>query len=279
MSEVQKRDPVGIFRKALRAAVGRKTALHPIADIGGCRITNLHPLKASAFAKSGNISLSGMHKGRRVKLSSMFTCKQVALRRKLNQISEHIALPRLIASDDRFIVEEWIDGTSPGRLQDAARERVKASIRDFVFGAARLRYGADDQTGFDYLDYLEQRVAGWHFIHGVREFVNRWREARATLHQEFRLALSNPDLSFQNFVIQQKTGQIFLIDNEFLHVGNGGFMDFFNSAIRAERPSFDVSPEMCVFFRNTVKLRWLGSALIEGKPERISPSMLEWEFV
>lgn len=247
------------------------------AMIGGCKITSLYPLKTHGLAKSGNISLGGRYNGRRVKVSSMFTSEQVEFRQKIAKLSNHIALPELVAFEDQVIVEEWILGISPTSSDRTHKLRIESVILDFVFGDDRYQFSKIDQCNFDYLEYLLNRVSMWHFMEGVSRFVARWEEQFELVQSQLRLALSNPDLRFDNFVIEKDTDRIFLIDNEFLHVGMGGFMDLFNSSVSNEYNKFNVSEDLNVFYKNTVKLRKFGSELITGHPERIKPSMLEWE--
>lgn len=188
-------------------------------------------------------------------------------------MSGEIHLPRVLASEGRMIVEEWIDGRAPAR---ADRERIRQAIRDYLQGSERFSCGAADRCDFEYLDYLEQRVSDWHFIKGLPEFLEKWRNQRAAVAGEMRLALCNPDLSFANFVIEAATNRIFMIDTELLHVGQGWFMDHLNSVVRAEPLPQCPSPELTCFARNCFALRHIGSALITGRPDKLSEKMLEF---
>lgn len=172
-----------------------------------------------------------------------------------------------------MIVEEWIDGRAPSR---ADREWVRAAILDYLACEERFSYGEEDVCDFDYLDYLEQRVSDWHFIDGLRAFMERWRAQRAAVSSELRLALCNPDLSFENFVIEKESGRLFMIDTEFLHVGCAWFMDQQGSAVRSEPSSAGISAELALFVRMCVGLRMIGSALIVGRPDRNTPEMLKF---
>lgn len=248
--------------------------VHASGRIGSLEIERLHPLKPRGFAKSGNLSLAGKVGAQRVKLSSMFTVDQVALRLRVTRMSDSIHLPRVLASEGRMIVEEWIDGRTPG---SADHDRIRQAIRDYLLCDERFSYGNSDLSDFDYLDYLEQRVADWHFLQGLPEFLERWRAQRAALAGEMRLALCNPDLTFANLIIESATDRIFMIDNEFLHVGEGWFMDHPNSAVGHEPLDLGMSPALFRFARISWRLRMIGSALIGGRPDLLSHEMLEFD--
>ena len=128
-----------------------------------------------------------------------------------------------------------------------------------------------------YLDYLERRIRPWLFITSIRELSERWKAQRADIEGRLVRALSHPDLSYQNFLIGRESGDVISIDNEFVNVGHGGFMDFYNSMLRMEQPTFSASGDMRPFFENTAKLRRIGSCLIVGRPEQIDPGDLDFE--
>ena len=242
--------------------------------IGALEIEGLHPLKPRGFAKSGNLSLSGKIDEQQVKISSMFTNDQVALRLRVTKMSDGIDLPRVLASEGRIFVEEWINGRTPVR---ADHEHIRQAIRDYLYCDERFSFGRSDQCDFDYLNYLDQRVLDWHFLRGLPEFLGRWREQRELLAGEMRLALCNPDLSFANFIIESGSERIVMIDTEFLHVGQGWFMDYPNSAVSHEPLDLGMSPELCLFAKNCWRLRKIGSVLIAGRPDLLSKEMMEFQ--
>lgn len=173
--------------------------------IGSLEIEGLHPLNPRGFAKSGNLSLLGKIGEQQVKVSSMFTNDQVELRLRVTKMSDGIVLPRVLASEGRIIVEEWIDGRTPTR---ADHERIRQAIRDYLYCDGCFSFGRTDLCDFDYLNYLDQRVSEWHFLRGLPEFLGRWREQRELLAGEMRVALCNPDLSFANFIIESGSERI-----------------------------------------------------------------------
>ncbi len=204
----------------------------------------------------------------------MFTEDQVSLRLRVLKMSDAIHLPRVLASEGRMIIEEWIDGRSPGRED---HERIRQAIRDYLCNEERFSFGCAELCDFNYLDYLEQRVSGWYFLRGLSDFLENWREQRASLAGEMRLALCNPDITFANLIIESGTGRIVMIDTEFLHVGEGWFMDHPNSAVGNEIIDLGMPPALSLFAENTWRLRTIGSALIEGRPDSINLKMLEFK--
>ena len=103
--------------------------------IGALEIEGLHPLKPRGFAKSGNLSLSGKIDEQQVKISSMFTNDQVALRLRVTKMSDGIDLPRVLASEGRIVVEEWINGrVIPPFITGAISRAHQAAMATFCFG-------------------------------------------------------------------------------------------------------------------------------------------------
>lgn len=266
------------FRSILKmmkgAAFAEGDPSNLVGIVEGLKISKLQPLKARGFAKSGNVSLSGEHLGRRVKVSSMFTTSQVEFRRQLAKMSGQIFLPKVVGTEGRMLIEEWIDGRSPGI---ADRVNIRAVIRQFYTDEERFSYDKTSATDFDYLDYLEQRVSKWDFIEALSRFLKKWRVQRKAISTELPYALCNPDLSFANFVIENGTNRIYMVDTEFLHVGQGWFMDHYNSAIRAEPERLLESSKLVTFYRNCVTLRKIGSALIVGRPDLLRSETMEFQ--
>lgn len=271
-----------LCRRTVRVG-GKPQASAVFAQIGGFRVTDMVPIKEKGLAKSGNISLTGFCEGRKVKVYSMFTEEQVELRRSIDRLSERLFLPSLVASEGLIVVEEWVKGTPGSCCRAAAKRALADSVRDYLVGPQRVevakRHAPRDGEPFDYLEYLNSRVRPWLFLAEVRVFVERWREQREAVQGALVRQLSNPDLSLQNLLISEHEGRAYCIDNEFLHVGYGGFMDFYNSLIRAEPIPFSVSRKVVSFYHNTLKLRHIGSALICGQPQRLDTLMLSFDNV
>ena len=250
------------------------------AEIDGCLITNLKPVNKNAYGKTGNISLKGIFKGQNVKLFSMFSEEQVRLRQRVNKLSDEILLPDLIASEGRIVVEAWVDGTPAEQCSYNNKKDISNAIREYITCSYRFKSSiVDGYEGFDYLNYLEGRIRNWSFIKDVASFVDKWKILREEVSHEFVPALSNPDLAYQNFVLNRQSNLLYCIDNEFLHIGTGAYMDFYNSMIRYEQPPFLLTKNLAVFYRNTVKLRRIGSALIVGKPQQLNKDLLTFEDV
>jgi hypothetical protein len=218
-----------------------------------------------------------MSGGRKVKVYSVFSENQASFRCSISRFSEQIYLPKVLAKDGRIIVEEWIDGSSPNVNDKEDWERFRCSISNHIFSPNRINKSKKEVTDFDYLDYLVKRVSLWGFMQSIDDFTQAWLEQRRRVSNELVATITNPDLTSSNFVIESNSRKVFLIDNEFLHVGYGGFMDFYNSAIRKEEHRFSVSDSMQAFHRNTVKLRHIGSALIQGDLMCIDETLFDFE--
>jgi hypothetical protein len=98
----------------------------------------------------------------------------------------------------------------------------------------------------------------------VESLLDQWGQARLNLNSGLEAKISHPDLSLANMVIQEKTGKLFVIDNELLGVGLGWLLDGKNSFLH-DHPLSSTWDEKTVHFVNlTWRLRKVGSAIDAG---------------
>lgn len=238
------------------------------AVIGGKLINQIQPLGGKPVSKAGLITASGNLEGQRVKLYSMFSESQVALRTNLHALPGGILLPRLVSYEENIIVEEWIHGKSGSDAWGPQKDRIFDAITHFLTErqeSARPSLNSEQIVGFDYLFYLRDRVKPWLFVNEVRIFYERWHEALDIHLPHLTRMISHPDLSLANIVISADSGDVYIIDNELLHFGYGGILDFRNSALNGKSSPIESHDRSVRDFVNlTWKLRQLGSALISS---------------
>jgi hypothetical protein len=83
-------------------------------QVGEVTIVEVEPLGnwlTPGVTKAGRLSFSGWVDGQKVKVYSAHSKAQVALRLDLESVSfASFCFPEVVAYDDRFVVETWIDG-------------------------------------------------------------------------------------------------------------------------------------------------------------------------
>lgn len=179
-------------------------------------ITNIKPIRHSFNNKNNKISAKGFIEGRKVKIYEIFDKKQGPL---LKFISKHKELskyfPKLITFDEKFIVEEWINGKTLKQLDLNYRERVFQEEK--IKHVLKLMWSVEYNIKvFDYLKYIYDRIDKKCNL-DLRNLPNR---------------INHNDLSLDNIIITSNGFKI--IDNEFLGCNTGWILNFRNSFLKED---------------------------------------------
>ena len=140
--------------------------------VGDFYIGNLKPLGGifkPAITKAGRLSLIGNSmEGRKVKVYKSFNSDQIALRKEIGDIlkKDNVLFPKVIANDDKFIVEEWIGGKSFTKLNKNLITKYTPNLIKFLkkihFEPDFLDLAKNHKNSFCYLqDYLLLRLKPW----------------------------------------------------------------------------------------------------------------------
>lgn len=261
-------------RVLLRAARSRRLADFPGSlVVGGQRVSELHPLGGfhrPGITKAGRLSFRGLCAGRMVKVYSVHSPAQAALRLAVRDLTiGGCAFPEVIAADEHLIAEAWIDGEPAESLSGEARAAALAAVDRFL--AARtsepslLDLAARHADAFCYIEhYLFARLGPWQHWDPVRSFIADWHAARERLAAPLPAYLSHPDVSGSNLLRERSSGRLLIIDNELLGVGPGWILDGRNAWQGGTRPLPAADGVPVSFIEMTWRLRLLGSALDAG---------------
>jgi hypothetical protein len=237
-----------------------------VLEIAGQEITDLAPLghqSTPGVTKAGRLSLTGLYLGRKVKIYSAHSARQILLRRALGNLDfGECRFPKVIVADDGLVVEEWISGlpvAASGRnVASRAEEAMDRFIWDLQSRPEIRQLAREYADSFDYLnDYLIVRLGPWSRLSPIQTFLERWHGLRARAEAELPARVSHPDLSRANVLHEQGSGKFVVVDNELLGVGQGWVLDRMNSLVARK----DNGPELEAFTAMTWGLRRIGSAL------------------
>jgi serine/threonine protein kinase len=206
-------------------------------------ISNLKPIRNSFKNTNNKFSAKGLFNGRKVKIYEIFDKKQGPLMEfisKHKELSEYF--PNLITFDEKFIVEQWINGKTLKELSLNSKERVfqKEKIRHII----NLMWSIDYKVKvFDYLKYIHDRINKKCNL-DLGNLPNR---------------INHNDLSLDNIIIT--SNGIKIIDNEFLGCNTGWILNFKNSFLNEDFIYNDYISKECIDQLWKVRKMWSATSL------------------
>ncbi len=244
--------------------------------VSGKVVADLVPLGGyhqPGITKVGRQSFSGVCEGRKVKVYSVHSAAQAALRVAFQgtQFGRRY-FPEIVTYDQKYIVEEWIEGIPFKKLDKPLQKQGLMEIKRFLSQCGEseelIQLAAAHTGAFCYFrDYLVKRLEPWKLLDSVREFLGVWQDAYEKATNFIPSRLSHPDLSANNILLENKTGRVVVVDNELLGVGPGWILDGRNSVLNEFTPvalGYETSQETTDFLELSWHLRWLGTALDAG---------------
>jgi len=240
---------------------------------GGILVKDMRPLTKNVarhgLTKIGLPSFYGFYGGKKVKLYGVIDKAQVDIRRAIKMLHGGLLLPNIIATEGRFIVQEWIEGTIGTELRDKDLDRLNRLFHQYFknqFTAPDQKLNFCQEMEFDYLSYLEKRLSPWLFINEIKIF----REYSLNLYVKWKKIIPgrihHSDLTLANIVLHHKSDEFYIIDNELLNFGPGWILDYYNSNFSMSNNSIwlDVYKKYSEFIDITWALRKVGSRLLNG---------------
>jgi len=174
---------------------------------------NLKPIREGFRNKNNKFSAQGNYKDTKVKVYEVFDKNQGALREFVSKHEELAKFfPKLIVYDEKYIVEEWLEGKTlkekkPNYFRNLEYSKEVKKIIKLMWS---INY---DKKVFDYLDYIHKRLG-------------------KTINfdvSKIPVKLNHNDLSLDNILITSEGLKI--IDNEFLGCNTGWVLNIKNSFI------------------------------------------------
>ena len=165
---------------------------------------NVRPTKEREMFENanGNISVFGTYKDNLVKLYQPFDKGQISLRVKIDDSTVGKYFPKVIAYDDKFIIEEYIKSFSFSKNVDWSE------VYTLILKLREIQH----EPTFDYLQFI----------------YNRAGKVMPSEYYELDTYVNHNDLGVQN-ILYSEDGQMKIIDNEHLGCNTGWFLNLFNS--------------------------------------------------
>jgi hypothetical protein len=256
----------------------RPKSIPGVVRVGDKTIEALHALgtRRPGLTRAGRLSLAGLCEGRKVKVYSAHSRRQIELRLALQDAYQGtLRFPAVIACSDHLVVEEWVDGTTLANADMPARESAMAAVQRFIRenhdSPALNALAQEFADAFCYFEhYLLARIGPWLHWDNTRAFVESWKAEYISLQSGIPVRVSHPDLSRCNIVIATDTRELYVVDNELIGSGRGWILDCRNSLLGKSGASDAVCPDERVppdFIERSWKLRQLGKHLNLGNVE------------
>ncbi len=182
--------------------------------VDGLTIENLAPLKKSFRNKNKNFSAIGSFNNTKVKIYGVLDKKQGALREFVSNHKElSVYFPRLITYDEKFIVEEWLEGNTLMEIKPNFLQKFKYSLA--LKKIIKLMWSINyEEEVFNYINFIYERVG---------------KNCNFDLSQ-IPIRINHNDLSLDNILITADGLKI--IDNEFLGNSSGWILNIENSFLK-----------------------------------------------
>ena len=202
------------------------------------KVVNLKPTKKNFINKNKKFSATGYYKNTKVKIYEVFDQNQGNLRAfvsKNKNLSSYF--PKLIAYDERFIVEEWLKGNTLMETRPTFFKKIKYSF--ILKRIIKLMWSISyDKEIFDYIDYIYNRVG---------------KTCNFDL-SKIPIKINHNDLSLDNILVTSEGLKI--IDNEFLGCNTGWILNIKNSFLKENFTYQDyISEEMLMMLWN-IRQEW-----------------------
>ena len=182
--------------------------------IDGLIIENLVPIKKNFKNKNKNFSAQGFINHKKVKIYGVLDKKQGDLRKFVSNHKElSTYFPNLIAYDENYIVEEWLEGNTLKEMKLNFLKKFKYSLalKKMINLMWSINY---DEEVFDYINYIYSRVG---------------KTCNFDL-SKIPVRINHNDLSLDNILITPDGLKV--IDNEFLGNSRGWILNLKNSFLK-----------------------------------------------
>lgn len=175
------------------------------------KFENLKPIRKKFKNKNNKFSAQAYLNNQKVKIYEVFDKNQGHLRKFISQHNKlSTFFPKLITYDDKYIVEEWLDGKTLKEIKKI--NLIKSKYSKEVIEIIKLMWATNyDSIVFDYIDYIHKRI-------------NKKNNFDTS---NIPRRINHNDLSLENILITPKGLKI--IDNEFLGCNTGWILNIKNS--------------------------------------------------
>ena len=177
-------------------------------------VEKLTPLREGFKNKNNKFSAKGYYNNLKVKIYEVFDRNQGPLREFISKNGELSSyFPKLISYDQRYIIEEWVDGKTLKDSNSRFKKNISQSeeVKLIINLMWSIKY---DIQVFDYIDYIFKRIGKTNNL----DLSN------------LPIRINHNDLSLDNILVTSSGLKI--IDNEFLGCNTGWIMNIKNSFLK-----------------------------------------------
>ena len=177
-------------------------------------VEKLTPLREGFKNKNNKFSAKGYYNNLKVKIYEVFDRNQGPLREFISKNGELSSyFPKLISYDQRYIIEEWVDGKTLKDSNSRFKKNISQSeeVKLIINLMWSIKY---DIQVFDYINYIFKRIGKTNNL----DLSN------------LPIRINHNDLSLDNILVTSSGLKI--IDNEFLGCNTGWILNIKNSFLK-----------------------------------------------
>ena len=179
--------------------------------INKIKITKLKPIRKHFISRNKKLSAKGYYNNIKVKVYGVHDKNQGKLRKFVSNykgLSKYF--PKLISFDNKFIVEEWVEGKTLKELRLNNSEFIAKSkeVKKIINTMWSIKF---NYNVFDYIDHIHKRV----------------KKKNCLDLSNVPIRINHNDLTLDNIILSPKGLKI--IDNEFLGCNKGWILNIKNS--------------------------------------------------
>ena len=177
-------------------------------------VEKLTPLREGFKNKNNKFSAKGYYNNLKVKIYEVFDRNQGPLREFISKNGELSSyFPKLISYDQKYIIEEWVDGKTLKDSNSRFKKNISQSeeVKLIINLMWSIKY---DIQVFDYINYIFKRIGKTNNL----DLSN------------LPIRINHNDLSLDNILVTSSGLKI--IDNEFLGCNTGWILNIKNSFLK-----------------------------------------------
>ena len=185
---------------------------------------------AKALSKADRLGWVVLMEGQPVKIYECYDESQAAF---IEKVSNHTALkdffPSCLMRKGVYLIVEWVQGKLITWKQVQRDEKILYQFAQIQSLIHVQSLKTTISSGFSYMDYLKRRLQRFKGIFPMNEAIKKIFSILDNNTFIAQKRISHPDLTANNMILENDTGNLKVVDNELLTENSYYLIDLFNT--------------------------------------------------